>query len=395
MFFPRAGRARGVDRINRRGFMSELRSLLAFMDEDDRDRAIRRYEAMFDAAGAQGEEALLNALGSPVRQVLAVEKEVREAKKRGEVPFSGGSVPQPVTKQDGSSDLARMLRAAAEALESESAQAPAPVAGDAADAGDEDDFPIGDYYFAAPPASEEPFPAQELQLPPEAEAIFPADAVPAETAADASEEPPGDAGDTAGYYPEEDRPEEYYPEENYPEEVYPEEDHPEEGPDLHALPAEEPAAEEPAPPAEQAEEPPAPKKSRPARPTARRPVRRRSPGPGRVFAAVLVTAPFIVLWIVSFALFIILGTAVAALGFGLCAAGLYIGGYLFNGVVTFVPDMLLTGGCALLVLAAALLLLWTGLWIAVGGCTAVVRFSRGTYRRILGMRNEEEAEDDG
>jgi len=64
-----------VTLINRKHFMAELRNLLSFMDREDRERALRRYERMFDAAGPEGEEAVTRELGSPVRLVLKLERE--------------------------------------------------------------------------------------------------------------------------------------------------------------------------------------------------------------------------------------------------------------------------------------------------------------------------------
>ena len=80
----------GVFAINRKSFINELRNLLAFMEPDERARAVARYEAMFDEAGEDGEEGLIRCLGSPVRLVLQREKEYREALNNGETPFPDG-----------------------------------------------------------------------------------------------------------------------------------------------------------------------------------------------------------------------------------------------------------------------------------------------------------------
>ena len=79
---------KGVSQINEKSFLAELRSLLSYMDPEDRDRVIRWYEAEFDRVGPEGEAALLQTYSSPVRQVLEVEREFREAKARGEEPFA-------------------------------------------------------------------------------------------------------------------------------------------------------------------------------------------------------------------------------------------------------------------------------------------------------------------
>ena len=82
----------GVTRINRRSFLAEMRSLLAFMDADDRERVLRFYEKLFDQAGEEGEGALLKKLGSPVRQVLQVERVYRDKQKENELNFADAPV---------------------------------------------------------------------------------------------------------------------------------------------------------------------------------------------------------------------------------------------------------------------------------------------------------------
>jgi hypothetical protein len=67
-----------VTDINRQKFLKELRSLLCFMRPADREAALRQYEARFDEAGPEGEGALLLELGSPVKQVVLLEKEYRK-----------------------------------------------------------------------------------------------------------------------------------------------------------------------------------------------------------------------------------------------------------------------------------------------------------------------------
>ena len=76
--------------MNRKSFMAELRSLLAFLDAAERDRVLNRYERMFDEAGPEGETTVVRCFGSPVRQVLQIEREYREAVASGETPFADG-----------------------------------------------------------------------------------------------------------------------------------------------------------------------------------------------------------------------------------------------------------------------------------------------------------------
>ena len=55
--------------------------------------------------------------------------------------------------------------------------------------------------------------------------------------------------------------------------------------------------------------------------------------------------------------------------------------------------LLLTAGEALAVFALALLLLWTGVSIAVAGCTLTVRLTRSIYRSILYPKKEENGDE--
>ena len=61
---------------------------------------------------------------------------------------------------------------------------------------------------------------------------------------------------------------------------------------------------------------------------------------------------------------------------------------MFSGVITFMPDMMLVAGAALVCFALALLLVWAGIWIAVGGVILTVRFARSIYRGILGKKEK-------
>jgi len=81
--------------LNRKSFMAELRSLLAFLDAAERDRVLNRYERMFDEAGPEGETTVVRCFGSPVRQVLQIEREYREAVANGETPFADGEAAGP------------------------------------------------------------------------------------------------------------------------------------------------------------------------------------------------------------------------------------------------------------------------------------------------------------
>ena len=118
-------------------------------------------------------------------------------------------------------------------------------------------------------------------------------------------------------------------------------------------------------------------------------IEERHPVPGgRAFAAVVVTIPMLAVWALLFGLSLALGVAVLGVGAALAVAGVYLAGYVFNGAIVRMPDLLLTAGTALAVFALALLLLWTGISIAVAGCTLTVRLTRSIYRSILYPKEE-------
>ena len=379
--------ALGVIPINRKAFMTELRNLLAFMDEEDRERVLRRYERIFDAAGADGEEKLIRSLGSPVRQVLDVEREYTRAKAEGKTPFLDAD--EPVSGEN--KDFSALVREAADALKGADGEKTLfPSAGkEAEDAFDqlpieelplpgllEDEAPgetvIPDMEESAPEDEPEEKPAQPQ---PEPDTAPEEEAVPAESSEEVPEaaaaEGPAEAEETPAAEA--------------------------------AVPAEEQGDSEPLTPIydETAETPAQPVKAtepeKPAEPDPEEtagPEEPASPGFGRILAAVVVTIPFLLWWGAGFAVSLALGAVILAVGFAVCVGGVYLGGYAVSGGMTFMPDRLLVGGAALACFAAALLLIWMGLWIVVGGIALVIRTSARVYRKILG-RPETEEENDG
>ena len=347
----------GVRHINRKGFMAEFRSLLAFMDPEDRARALRRYERMFDQAGEDGEEELLQRLGSPIRQVLEVEAEYRKAQKEGRTPFDDepAAVPLdaeviPSLNEEPPMDLGQTVKEAAEELSRQSDEEVPPP-----ETVEEDLFPIADL------DDPENLLPEEIPEGPESDPVTEEPGLSEGEAPEASseKEPPAPA-DTQP-----------------PEEVIPSS---EEEKDLDRIMEFAAAEKKPVVPdwEEDGEEDLPDEK----------------PGAGRIFAAILVTVPFIALWILGFILSLALGAVFMAAGFALCVAGVYFAGYVIHRMIAYMPDMLLVAGGALGCFALALLFIWTGLWIAVGGCVGVVRLTANAYRRILKKRLPEEDEDD-
>lgn len=422
--------------LNRKSFMAELRSLLAFLDAAERDRVLNRYERMFDEAGPEGETTVVRCFGSPVRQVLQIEREYREAVANGETPFADGEAAgpeeteapeeteiieeeytgvhilaeesEPETEEPLPEDLPEEL---IEEQPEEPLPEPEPEEEIAAEPEidlDELDFSDLGLTFtkkpAAPvmPAAPEEEPEEEAGETPEEPAedkeplplgpLYPEEVLPEEEADKPAhpdaEEPAGEPADVAAEETADEAPAEPEPEMPEPEE--PEEPETPDGAEdvSENLPAEESFPEEAAEAEEPAEEPEAEEEYEYEEIETRRPV-----SGGRAFAAVVVTIPMLAVWVLLFGLSLALGIAVLGIGAALLAAGVYLTGYVFNGAIVRMPDLLLTAGATLAAFALALLLLWTGISIAVAGCTLTVRLTRSIYRAILYPKKGEDADE--
>ena len=60
--------------MNKQRFLAELQRLLVFMTETDRAEVIRRYTELFDAAGPEGEAALITGIGSPTKAAISLSR---------------------------------------------------------------------------------------------------------------------------------------------------------------------------------------------------------------------------------------------------------------------------------------------------------------------------------
>ena len=452
--------------LNRKSFMAELRSLLAFLDAAERDRVLNRYERMFDEAGPEGETTVVRCFGSPVRQVLQIEREYREAVANGETPFADGEAAgpeeteapeeteiieeeytgvhilaeesEPEAEEPLPEDLPEELieEQPEETLpepepEEEIAAEPEPAVLPEIDLDELDFSDLGLTFTKKPaapvmPAAPEEEPEEEAGETPEEpaeneeplplEPLYPEEVLPddeprriesadeilgallADAAAEllpeeeADKPAPPDAEELAGE-PADGAAEETADEAPAePEPEMPEPEEPDGAEDVsEILPAEESfpeEAEEAAEAEEPAEEPEAEEEYEYEEIETRRPV-----SGGRAFAAVVVTIPMLAVWVLLFGLSLALGIVVLAIGAALLAAGVYLTGYVFNGAIVRMPDLLLTAGATLAAFALALLLLWTGISIAVAGCTLTVRLTRSIYRAILYPKKEEDADE--
>ena len=431
--------------LNRKSFMAELRSLLAFLDAAERDRVLNRYERMFDEAGPEGETTVVRCFGSPVRQVLQIEREYREAVANGETPFADGEAAGPeeteapeeteiieeeytgvhILAEESAPEaeeplpedlLEELIEEQPEELlpepepEEEIAAEPEPAVLPEIDLDELDFSDLGLTFTKKPaapvmPAEPEEEPEEEAGEMPEEpaedeeplprEPLYPEEVLPEEEADKPAhpdaEEPAGEPADGAAEETADEAPAEPEPEMPEPEE--PEEPETPDGAEnvSEILPAEESfpeEAEEAAEEEEPAEEPEAEEEYEYEEIETRRPV-----SGGRAFAAVVVTIPMLAVWVLLFGLSLALGIAVLGIGAALLAAGVYLTGYVFNGAIVRMPDLLLTAGATLAAFALALLLLWTGISIAVAGCTLTVRLTRSIYRAILYPKKGEDADE--
>ena len=237
-----------------------------------------------------------------------------------------------------------------------------------------------------PAENEEPLPLEPLypeEVLPEEEADKPAHPDAEEPAGEPADGAAEETADEAPAEPEPEMPEPEEPEE--PETPDGAEDVSEILPEEESFPEE---TEEAAEAEEPAEEPEAEEEYEYEEIETRRPV-----SGGRAFAAVVVTIPMLAVWVLMFGLSLALGIAVLGIGAALLAAGVYLTGYVFNGAIVRMPDLLLTAGATLVAFALALLLLWTGISIAVAGCTLTVRLTRSIYRAILYPKKGEDADE--
>ena len=445
--------------LNRKSFMAELRSLLAFLDAAERDRVLNRYERMFDEAGPEGETTVVRCFGSPVRQVLQIEREYREAVANGETPFADGEAAgpeeteapeeteiieeeytgahilaeesEPEAEEPLPEDLPEELIEELPEPEEEIAAEPEPAVLPEIDLDELDFSDLGLTFTKKPaapvmPAAPEEEPEEEAGETPDGpaeneeplplEPLYPEEVLPddeprriesadeildallADAAAELlpeeeadkpappdAEEPAGEPADGAAEETADEAPAEPEPEMPEPEEP----ETPDGAEDVSEnLPAEESFPEEAEEAEEPAEEPEAEEEYEYEEIETRRPV-----SGGRAFAAVVVTIPMLAVWVLLFGLSLALGIAVLGIGAALLAAGVYLTGYVFNGAIVRMPDLLLTAGATLAAFALALLLLWTGISIAVAGCTLTVRLTRSIYRAILYPKKGEDADE--
>ena len=329
--------------INKQKFLAELGQLLTFMYEEDRQTALQIYAGMFEEA--EDEQSLLQSLVSPIRQAVLVARAYNATERKLQVHSqSREEAPVPEGQPE---FLTKIYEIRADALSSQPEKT----------AEDENQFSlfdevngaiapsivIPDEEFVELKVEEAPAEAPTAEAAPAQE---PADSVPAEAPAEAA---PAEEPVEAAPAEEEEKVDAFMAE--------------------FSLPAEAAAEtkEAPAEPAPAVEEAPAPA---PQPLTEPRMVRK---------PRLLLLVPFILLAVPLTLIGIVLLLIPALACLGLAAGFLYV---VYTGVVAFIStagslpvyaDLFIIIGTILLLLAFGLLFLWLFIWFIGGAIVGLVR----------------------
>ncbi len=101
---------RGIN-LNKQRFLTELKRLLVFMTDSDRELTIAQYAERFEAVGEEGEAALLESLGSPTKVAISLS--------RGYEPGSIASEQKQKKALRAATEAARAVKSRREAEEDE------------------------------------------------------------------------------------------------------------------------------------------------------------------------------------------------------------------------------------------------------------------------------------
>ena len=80
--------------MNKQRYLAELQRLLVFMTPEDCAETIRRYAALFDAAGPGGEAALIEQIGSPTKAAIGLSRGYEPGRLSDRLPGEPASFPQ-------------------------------------------------------------------------------------------------------------------------------------------------------------------------------------------------------------------------------------------------------------------------------------------------------------
>lgn len=300
---------------------------MSFLQPEEKATVVRRFEEKFNRAGPEGEQDLIKQLGSPVRQVLILEKDYRDRLDRGLPGIEPLETPAPDPAAAAIPSVPVASAAAAPA-----AASPVP------------DFPGLPETFSFDDLSTLGIPAEnedELQqkFNDKLSSLLSPETVPA-----------AEEAGTEDYALENTAPEEYFGEPA--EDEYYEEDYEDEYSD----------SEEPA----------------------------QRASTGRTVLAVLLSPFILVLALACFALSLAVSALGFGPALLLVVATAYCAMYGFS-EISYMPDRLLIFGAGLVFLSFGILFLWLGIYLLVKGIVLTVRLTARVYRGILykgGYSNE-------
>ena len=86
--------------MNRQQFLTELRAMLSFMSDDDRDLTICSFDTLFERAGEAGEAELLTQLGTPTKAAVEISRRYQsEGLEKALAPFGEIEIAAPAPQQ--------------------------------------------------------------------------------------------------------------------------------------------------------------------------------------------------------------------------------------------------------------------------------------------------------
>lgn len=363
--------------MDRQRYMAELSKLLAFMFKEDKEEILAQYNKMLDEA--EDEQAMLDSFGSPTKLAVTISRTYDRTERKlavnadsRENPPAAAPIPAaPQKKAESTAETAelsyadiieeiRREKAAEEGIEYK------PIFfNDPEPAPEPEPMPEPDSEPVSEPAEEVPeesgdtaddveAPAQDSEEPEEAEEAEAGEEAPAEAETESAEAPaeeaeeetekPAEAEDAADEPAEAEETEETVASDA-------EEDAGQEAPEADAEPTDGEGA---------SDEESAPEVQAPA-------VRYKTNVPLLILYLIIA----IPVGIALVAAAIIIGLVLLAVGAGLGAAGVKMIGFAFSAFVIF-ADVMLCSGVSLIVIAAALIVLWLGILMFAKGIGGIV-----------------------
>lgn len=370
----------GVLNIDKTRYLMELRALLSFMDKDEKTATLSAYTQLFEQAGAEGEDELIQSLGSPVRLVLRLERTYRNGELEDHLAEISRSVPEIAVPDTVADEL--VIDYADNEEYSPETEEPAMDILPEEDVIPAVELPLSEEIIEDNNPSSSEIPEEEIiepsleiaeETPLESDEDIPERILPADDSSPAVAEKEEVAEDMQ-VETNNDLPQSLDETQSEDEQLE------SEAASVVPLSAEE-QLEKPLP----KEKPSPKKKGKKEKKTARA-----KPGKakkGLVFLAVVLTPFLIVLAALVLVLFLVPTALFAALAAGTGALGYYLLSYAFLSM-TFMPDLLLVMGVGAAVLALALFCLISTLRILFKGFSVAYALLSRSYAKILGKEDK-------